>query len=277
MRKQNHGFTLVELLVVIAIIGILVALLLPAVQAAREAARRMSCSNNLKQLGLAVHIYHDSHSAFPSAGDNGPSNCCSPDIGRIDRYNWTYHILPFIEQNAVYELGLPNRSQLDKTPVAAFYCPTRRRIAVYRGRAKSDYAGSRGIRNNGVFTQTRTGWIRFASLVDGTSNVLMFGEARIHRKYMDAAQANYWGDNESCYLSGWADDVVRATIKVPARDLIDPAISGALTHHQFGSSHPGGIMATLGDGSTRFISFTIDLQTFRNLGIRDDGNPITLE
>ncbi len=277
MRKPRSGFTLVELLVVIAIIGILVALLLPAVQAAREAARRMSCSNNLKQLGLAVHHYHDSHIAFPTAGDNGPNNCCSPDTYRIDRYNWPFHILPFIEQDKVYQIGLKNRAQLRRTPVAAFYCPSRRDVRLYRGGAKSDYAGSRGTSNNGVFRRTRTNWIKFKSILDGTSNTLMFGEARIHRAYMEKGLANYWADNEACYVSGWADDVVRATNEVPEKDIVLPSIHGSLAHNQFGSSHPGGIVATLADGSTRTIAYTINLQTFRNLGMTNDNNPGTLE
>src|SRR6476646_5666326 len=95
--RSSPGFTLVELLVVIAIIAILIGLLLPAVQKIREAANRMKCSNNLKQVGLAWHNYHDNFSYFPPAGDDGPGNCCSPDTGLFDRYSWTYHILPFIE------------------------------------------------------------------------------------------------------------------------------------------------------------------------------------
>jgi prepilin-type N-terminal cleavage/methylation domain-containing protein len=90
--RRRLGFTLVELLVVIAIIGVLVALLLPAVQAAREAARRMACGNNLKQLGLALHNYHDSYSMFPPGGIT-PGNCCgTPSAG-----TWTLFILPFLE------------------------------------------------------------------------------------------------------------------------------------------------------------------------------------
>ena len=100
MRKlrRSPGFTLVELLVVIAIIGILVSLLLPAVQAAREAARRMQCSNNLKQIGLALHNYHDTYNTFPPGGVT-PGNCCStPSAG-----TWTLFILPYIEQTALHQ------------------------------------------------------------------------------------------------------------------------------------------------------------------------------
>ncbi|GIW92533.1 MAG: hypothetical protein KatS3mg110_0574 [Pirellulaceae bacterium] len=93
---RRKGFTLVELLVVIAIIGILVSLLLPAVQAAREASRRMACSNNLKQLALAVHNYHDTYKVFPPGGIT-PGPCCStPSAG-----TWTLFILPFLEQQTV--------------------------------------------------------------------------------------------------------------------------------------------------------------------------------
>lgn len=277
MDKMRRAFTLVELLVVIAIIGILVALLLPAVQAAREAARRTSCTNNLKQLGLAVHSYHDSHKAFPTAGDNGPRNCCSPDVGRVDRYNWPFHLLPFIEQDEAYYSGLRDRAVLNKTTIGTLYCPSRRSVRLYRGGAKSDYAGSRGTGNNGVFTRSRTYWIKFKSIMDGTSNTLMFGEARIHLAFLDHGQQGYWGDNESCYLSGWADDVVRATSKTPQHDLIDRARHGRLTHHQFGSSHPGGITATLADASTRTIAFNTELSAFRYLGIRNDGREATFE
>jgi len=147
MSKRN-GFTLVELLVVIAIIGILVALLLPAVQAAREAARRMSCSNNVKQLALAMHNYHDTYKAFPAgswtfnAAGVGPSysatNACTSGSGR--RAPWTVLLLPFIEQQPLYDQcdmtaefvcsnaesptgAVPNRA-VWATSMAAYQCPS---------------------------------------------------------------------------------------------------------------------------------------------------------
>src|SRR5438045_9725716 len=126
MVRRRSGFTLIELLVVIAIIAILIGLLLPAVQKIREAANRMKCSNNLKQIGLAWHNYHDTFSYFPPAGDDGPTNCCSPDTGLFDRYSWTYHILPFIETDHLWRVGQTNRGQLEQTVVKTLYCPTRR-------------------------------------------------------------------------------------------------------------------------------------------------------
>src|SRR5687767_9100015 len=106
-RRRNVGFTLVELLVVIAIIGILIALLLPAVQAAREAARRSQCTNNLKQIGLAFHHYHDTYRQFPYAG-NGvaqPRTITNGAIatGRDQAWGWAYQILPFMEQQNLWE------------------------------------------------------------------------------------------------------------------------------------------------------------------------------
>ncbi|TWU20696.1 Type II secretion system protein G precursor [Novipirellula galeiformis] len=105
-RRSKMGFTLVELLVVIAIIGVLVGLLLPAVQAAREAARRMSCSNNMKQLGLALHNYHDTHQKFPpSVVASGPieSGSAKPGVGNVRNHRGWQMLLPFIEQAALYE------------------------------------------------------------------------------------------------------------------------------------------------------------------------------
>src|SRR5512135_122792 len=97
--EQSRGFTLIELLVVIAVIGILVALLLPAVQAAREAARRMQCSNNLKQIGLALHNYHDANKKFPFGSRGGSSWA---QTGIKDGTNWRVSILPYLEQTALY-------------------------------------------------------------------------------------------------------------------------------------------------------------------------------
>jgi prepilin-type N-terminal cleavage/methylation domain-containing protein len=105
---KQRAFTLVELLVVIAIIGVLVALLLPAVQSAREAARRMQCQNNLRQIGLACQNHHDVFGRFPWGGSDGPDQTCCNATTR-DGWTWAYYILPFIEQKSTYDN--PNDTQ----------------------------------------------------------------------------------------------------------------------------------------------------------------------
>jgi prepilin-type N-terminal cleavage/methylation domain-containing protein/prepilin-type processing-associated H-X9-DG protein len=143
-KRTGHGFTLVELLVVITIIGILIALLLPAVQAAREAARRVQCSNNLKQLALAMHGFHEAQGAFPSGGW-GYTWAPHPDrgVGIEQPGGWLYSLLPYYEQQALFDLGsgvganvdnaqleAANKQRLE-TPISAHYCPTRRPPTAY--------------------------------------------------------------------------------------------------------------------------------------------------
>jgi prepilin-type N-terminal cleavage/methylation domain-containing protein len=127
--SRKCGFTLVELLVVIAIIGALVALLLPAVQAARESARRMSCQNNLKQIGLAVHNFHDVFGHFPTSGNaGGPTLINGMPAGQkgtpYQQSGTLFQILPFIEQQALYNCGDVNK--IRGTPIKSYYCPSRR-------------------------------------------------------------------------------------------------------------------------------------------------------
>ena len=143
-RAAPSGFTLVELLVVIAIIGILVALLLPAIQSAREAARRSQCLNNLKQLGLGCLQHHDTFGTLPSSGWSWHWTG-DPDMGfgREQPGSWLYHILPFIEERDLHALGADGNpdqvtpaqragaSQRDSTPVTTLYCPTRRAPRAY--------------------------------------------------------------------------------------------------------------------------------------------------
>lgn len=201
-RKLVRGFTLVELLVVIAIIGVLIALLLPAVQQAREAARRMTCSNKLKQIGLAVHNYHDTHTAFPigvttftgyGASDNLPI--------------WSVAILPFLEQSAVYDqikLATNNFSQevpngtstnISGQAMEAYMCPSDilGDVNTFRSNVgKSNYMacggsmvyanaenfvpnGNYDSRNyNGIFCYDTSR--QFRDVIDGTTNTILAGE-----------------------------------------------------------------------------------------------------
>jgi hypothetical protein len=231
----------------------------------------MQCQNNLKQIGLAWHNYHDAQHGFPPAGDDGPTNCCSPDTGYFDRYSWTYHILPYLEQDNLYQLGKTNRGALETSIVKTYYCPTRRQIRLYQGVAKCDYGASRGTSENGVAVRVNLGkLVTMLKITDGTSNTLMVGENRVHKAFLEGGGC--CSDNESAYTSGWADDVVRQGNNSPPQpDVTDPNIASGVVDGWFGSSHIGGMNGVLADGSVRFIRFSVSPQVFGWLCQIDDG------
>ncbi|MFH1918527.1 MAG: DUF1559 domain-containing protein [Planctomycetota bacterium] len=203
MRSSSRrGFTLVELLVVIAIIGILIALLLPAVQAAREAARRAQCTNNMKQIGLALHNYHDTHKTFPPQAIWGVPNTPEYQLGALPgpfHHTWCTFILPFMEQQPLYDTVdflLPAWGQpIVGTRVEGLHCPSDagglEDPSQTSGIEYTNYPGSagyhwwyptgyrRGLRD-GVFNYVKQ--IRIAEIRDGTSNTAMVIE-RYSRGY----------------------------------------------------------------------------------------------
>ncbi len=164
-RSRREGFTLVELLVVIAIIGVLVGLLLPAVQAAREAARRMSCSNNLKQLGLAAQLYHDAHKKFPHNNCSGNSTHPGNPMNRWMQFSWLTQVLPFMEQQPLYDqidwntqhsMTTASNNPLARNVISTFICPSNSQDPLRNGQvpgyrwgptataAGTDYVGNMG-------------------------------------------------------------------------------------------------------------------------------------
>lgn len=282
MRRRTgsfkRGFSLIELLVVIAITAVLVALLFPAVLDARMQARNTSCKNNLKQLGLAMHNYHDVFNTFPPgwvAKDRKAKT--GPNFG------WGASILPFIDQAALYnrldfKKPVPAPNKLVQTMIPVYHCPDDLEAeinTVRGGYGTSFYSGVNGSvklpgsvdtpeNANGIFFwNSRIGiW----DIIDGTSNTFLVGERSI------ASAAGIWvGTRSNQHENDSVTDCSHET-------RINTVITA------FSSKHQGGANFLMGDGRVLFISEEIDskpvdeknttLGTYQKLSIRNDGQPV---
>ena len=301
---QRRGFTLIELLVVIAIIAVLISLLLPAVQQAREAARRSQCKNNLKQLGLALHNYHDTYNVFPPGalamstagvaykpGDAEPGRTAV-----VGGWGWTTFVLPWIDQGPLYNSLAPNGNNfpsapttLTKTILPVFLCPSDASPAIHtatamggdgatNGHAKSNYPAIYGSTSvdyvqksaestRGLFWYNSATRIR--DITDGGSNTIMVTE-----RYWDG------GDSETRRGATWAGKCDGTTGQlnvgnkyaniVRAANHPDWVVKG-LNTNSASSRHVGGVHFVLGDGGVRFISENLDAATYQNLAQMADG------
>jgi len=274
--KSKRAFTLVELLVVIAIIGILVGMLLPAVQSVREAARRAVCSNNLKQIALAIHNYESSHQIFPDGGLNWFTPRAVqggvPRTAPNQTWGFLYQILPYIEEGNLYEET--TNAVIQRTPVESYFCPSRRNSEVTGGiRAMNDFAGNGGLASaangwsngqvGGVIVRSQfTPAMKFSKITDGSSNTIMCGEKAVHPTHYRNFSCS---DNEG-YTSGWDWDTIRWGSRLPISD-----VQANACEVRFGSTHPGGLNMAFADASVHFISTSVDLTPWQNAISCDEG------
>jgi prepilin-type N-terminal cleavage/methylation domain-containing protein/prepilin-type processing-associated H-X9-DG protein len=308
-RLFSAGFTLVELLVVIAIIGILIALLLPAVQAAREAGRRTECANHLHQWGLAAHMYHDVNRTLPPGlnrpGGTAPFNI-EPDTGR--RYGWPVALLPFIEQQALrdryidipaqFNLNRSNNGGISAEVISIMKCPsngitsyldtTSEPPTIWAVTAYCGCAGRRAWRTrdqtrDGIFYRNRMHGL--GEITDGTSNTLMFGE----RWFFDPIFDQFTGD-KIIHWGWWVfsgeGDVTLGT-SVPINFLLPQnftSLGGGTQQamyndriNAFGSGHPTGANFCLADGSVRLLRQTTAVPVLMRLGSRAEGVPQSID
>ena len=302
---RRRGFTLIELLVVIAIIAVLIALLLPAVQQAREAARRSQCKNNLKQIGLALHNYHDTLTKFP------PS--C------IILNNWSTHgptgwvmILPYLDQAPLYNkidfvsttpaahwwFGAGtvnvNAAILNGVRVPGFICPSmtlptlrspygtpanspmQGSYALLSGAVGlTEVATSNGIRSEGgSFLRNRS--LNFRDFTDGSSNVAMIAE-NSGRSFSGTTVTDGRVDRNDGIWMGSPNDgrcYNETTLRHPFGSTNNglAGASGSDCNSLINSEHVGGVHILLGDGSVRFVSSNVDFTLSKYLVSRDDGN-----
>ena len=310
-RSWRQAFTLIELLVVIAIIAVLIALLLPAVQQARESARRTQCKNNLKQLGLAMHNYLDTHKIFP---------CNSLDSSAwtgIQHGTQLTMILPFIDQASFYNSLDFTQQNVEGTVIkgkpayawvmSAFLCPSYSGDNGASGRAKTNYAPSMGAQqmdsrtcqlyspyggyggggffNNGSVGHGNTMSIgqisgifgrmvpsaTMGQITDGTSNTILMGEVR-----PDCSDHinNGWMHNNSLWVATTPPINFPTCPGSPVLPNQCHQADNWNTSQGFKSQHTGGAHFILCDGSVRFLSENVDYATYQKLGDRRDGQTV---
>lgn len=298
MRSRRPAFTLIELLVVIAIIGVLIGLLLPAVQKVREAANRIRCSNNLKQIGLAIHNYHDRNGTLPPGyldKNTNPASDYTSDLG--PGWGWSAFLLGDLEQNALAKSINFNANvgagSAETSALNIFWCPSDKRVepvpvyamggsTVLMSLGQSNYSAVNGVLetsshpgdNGGAFL--RNSRFRFADISDGLSNTLFVGERNSGHANLVWAGSPVGGS-----LPAWQAAAPYGSAEGPQGLVVshasrnhrpnDPAVSDA---DVFYSLHPGAVNFVFGDGSVRTISASINGITYENLLNRADGNVI---
>ncbi|HEV3344069.1 MAG TPA: DUF1559 domain-containing protein [Pirellulales bacterium] len=289
-KHGRRGFTLVELLVVIAIIGILIALLLPAVQACREAARRTTCANNIGQLALGVANYEAAFKSLPP----GVIDSAGPiqSIAQGQHIGWLAHILPQIEQqNAYNSVDLaasaygPANATVRKWGAKIFICPSDSGTTFGGMVGTSSYAGCHpdveapiDADNHGVLFLNSH--VRLAEISDGTSQTILLGERLISKTdlgWLSGTRATLRNTGTPINASsrggvlGQIGDLPEWLLPGPAGTLTAPPANAALVVGGFESSHPGGCQAAFADGSVRFLQSSLGPPLLSQLGHRADG------
>jgi prepilin-type N-terminal cleavage/methylation domain-containing protein/prepilin-type processing-associated H-X9-DG protein len=306
-RRPRGGFTLIELLVVIAIIAVLIALLLPAVQSAREAARRIQCVNNMKQIGLGVHNYVSALGVLPIGQSVNGAGMASADY-RIGT-NWSVSLLPYIEQSAAFNAWnvsfsfpeAPNTTVL-QTAINAYHCPSS--LAPSSDTWKVNEDGIAGVPNGGSFVATVVdytvaanvyvpplelgGMIDFyitppspplSVVTDGLSNTLMFAEM-VGGSVMYGRGGKVIGDNDLAFGHlGALNRLSQRTFSFDGR--IQFGGNCVVNCTNYGGSpfsfHPGGANVTMGDGSVRFIKEAVATNILFSLIGVNDGNIVSAD
>jgi prepilin-type N-terminal cleavage/methylation domain-containing protein len=308
--RPRSGFTLIELLVVIAIIGVLVALLLPAVQSAREAARRMQCTNNLKQFGIALHNYHDTHGRFPFGAIGRSTTTGDYFVTGNQQYRQPFivAILPYLEQgtlyatyNVAFQFETLQNSTTRRTPLATMTCPSDEQRFFQRPNenpadAKGSYAVNWGA--NTYFTPGPGGqgpfWIAygatFAELTDGSSGTLAMSEI-IQTRTPHGTPADLdrrgriWNDDSACYQvsarltpNSRIPDYGRCVNDPPNRAPCINSTSVAESREFYmaaRSKHPGGVVGLMCDGSVRFFKDSVAQPIWRSISTRAGGEVVS--